>query len=235
MRSAVPPGTRNLRLEPLGGESSSKPVHVVKSTKTKVPSGIQPVPTINPDDLIGQTYLTKPQEDGQQYRAKIVHNIMDIASDGEQDDIQFLVSIDGAKADELIAYSDVLDYFNEQDEELDPAERIWKFREITAHEGPLKPGDPSYKGSKYNVFVEWEDGSKTSEPLSLIGKDDPVTVAQYGACNGLLDEPGWVRFKKLAKREKKMLRMVHQARLKSVRHAPIYQFGYCVPRTPKEA
>ena len=80
MQSAVPPGTRNLRLEPLGGESSSKPVHVVKSTKTKGPSGIQPVPTINSDDFTGRTYLTKPQEDGEQYRAKIVRKIVDIGN-----------------------------------------------------------------------------------------------------------------------------------------------------------
>ena len=32
-----------------------------------------------------------------------------------------------------------------------------------------------------------------------------------------------------------MLRMVPQARLKSVHRSPIYQFGYRVPRTPKEA
>ena len=35
VQSSVPPGTRNLRLEPLGGESSSKPVHVVMSTETR--------------------------------------------------------------------------------------------------------------------------------------------------------------------------------------------------------
>jgi len=32
------------------------------------------------------------------------------------------------------------------------------------HEDPLKPSDPSYKGSKYNVMIEWENGEVTSEP-----------------------------------------------------------------------
>ena len=32
-----------------------------------------------------------------------------------------------------------------------------------------------------------------------------------------------------------MVRMMNQAKLSSFRHAPIYQFGYGVPRTPQEA
>ena len=52
---------------------------------------------------------------------------------------------------------------------------------------------------------------------------------------GLLDTPGWKRFKKIAKRQKKLVPMVRQARLKSIRRAPIYQFGFRVPRNIKEA
>ena len=36
----------------------------------------------------------------------------------------------------------------------------------------------------------------------------------------LADLPGWKRFKTLVKREKKMLRMVNQAKLRSYNHAP---------------
>ena len=75
-----------------------KPVHVIKSTKPKGPSGIQLAPCINPDDLIGRTYLSKPQDEWQQYRAKIIRNIIDIGTERQTDAIQFLVSIDRAKA-----------------------------------------------------------------------------------------------------------------------------------------
>jgi hypothetical protein len=109
------------------------------------------------------------------------------------------------------------------------------FKDIVAHEGPLKPGDPSYKGSSYNVLVEWEDGSKTFEPLTTMGADSPVVCAMYGKRMGLLDQPGWKRFKNIAKREKKMLRMINQAKLQSFRRAPVYQFGYRVPRSAQEA
>ena len=58
-------------------------------------------------------------------------------------------------------------------------------------EGPLKPNDKHYKGSMYNVLVQWEDGSETYEPLAIIMKDDPVTCARYAMENDLLETSGW--------------------------------------------
>ena len=39
----------------------------------------------------------------------------------------------------------------------------------------LLASDPDWKGSKYNVQVEWETGEITFEPLSIIAADAPVT------------------------------------------------------------
>ena len=78
--------------------------------------------------------------------------------------------------------------------------------------------------------MEWENGEKTWEPLKIIGMDDPVTCALYGKEHKLLDEPGWKRFKKLAQRQKKMIRMVRQAKLNSFRTAVVYKYGFRVPR-----
>ena len=97
---------------------------------------------------------------------------------------------------------------------------VWKFRRIVAHEGPLIPSHPNYKGSTYNVMVEWEDGQVTSEPLSIIGADDPVTCTMYGNEHDLLDLPGWKWFKGIVKRQKKLLCMVKQAKLRSYCTAP---------------
>ena len=82
----------------------------------------------------------------------------------------------------------------------------------------------------YNVMVEWENGEITSEPLQLIAADDPVTCAIYGKDNGLLDLPGWKKFKSIAKRQKKFTRMVNQAKLKSYTRSPKYKYGFEVPR-----
>ena len=65
--------------------------------------------------------------------------------------------------------------------------------------------------------------------------DDPVTFALYAKEQGLLDKPGWKRLKGIARRDKKMIRMLNQSRLKSFRRAPIYKNGFRVPRTPEEA
>jgi len=43
------------------------------------------------------------------------------------------------------------------------------------------------------------------------------------------------RFKKLATREKQLLRLVRQAKMHSYKSAPQYKFGYCIPATYDEA
>jgi len=49
---------------------------------------------------------------------------------------------------------------------------------INAHEDPLKPSDPSYKGSKFNVMINRKMGRLSLNP-SIIAADDPVTCAIY--------------------------------------------------------
>jgi hypothetical protein len=62
-----------------------------------------------------------------------------------------------------------------------------------------------------------------------------VTCTVYACKHGLLEEEGWKRFKGIAKREKKMLRMVNQSHIKVTRSAPRYKFGYCLPCNYDEA
>jgi hypothetical protein len=106
---------------------------------------------------------------------------------------------------------------------------------IVGHGHPFRTSGPEYKGSGYNVLVEWENGEIMSEPLNVFGKDDPVTCAVYARERGLLEEERWKRFKGIAKREKKMLRMVNQSRIKATRNAPRYKFGYHIPCNYDEA
>jgi hypothetical protein len=68
---------------------------------------------------------------------------------------------------------------------------FWNFKCIVSHEGPFRASDPEYKGSRYNILVEWENGEITSEPLNIFGKDDPVTCTVYAHEHGLLEEEGW--------------------------------------------
>ncbi|MEL7196229.1 MAG: reverse transcriptase domain-containing protein [Bacteroidota bacterium] len=194
------------------------------------------IPVFSPSDLVGRTFLMDEQEDGQRLRARIIEAIEDHETSVEQNPtkIRFRCSLEGGNLDameELIAYNEVVDYITRDDE----TDIVWKFKRIVAHEGPLSKNDHSYKGSKYNVMIEWENGEKTSEPLSILAKDDPVTCAIYARENDLLDLDGWKQFRKIAMRKQTFDRQVNQAKLRSYRRTPKYMFGYQVPHDYKEA
>ena len=160
-------------------EGEPKPiVEVIKSLSAKGESDRISMITFKPDDLINQMFLTEPDEHGQHFRAKIVQKIVEHEGSLQQEPehVKFLVSVEGSKADEIMAYNDIMEYLEETLSD-DSNEQMWRFKDIIAHEGPLKPSDPSYKGSQYNVLVVWEDGSRTYEPLHIIGADCPVICA----------------------------------------------------------
>ncbi|KAG7351166.1 hypothetical protein IV203_010526 [Nitzschia inconspicua] len=75
--------------------------------------------------------------------------------------------------EDLLTYNQILDYLNRDME--NPV--LWKYKKIVSHQGPLKQGDKDYKGSAWNVLLEWETGEVTAEPLNIIAKDDPITCA----------------------------------------------------------
>ena len=96
---------------------------------------------------------------------------------------------------------------NAQDHDMGMDQELYRFRAIIGHQGPLLASDPDWKGSKYNVQVEWETGEITFEPLSIIAADDPVTCAAYAKENDLLALEGWCRFRRLAKKDKVLARI----------------------------
>ena len=128
-------------------------------------------------------------EDGNQHCARIVQAIEECDEEIGKQYLKFFVKYDNSdKANEIIAYNDIICYVNKEIDR-DDDEEVWHFKRISAHQGPLTTKHPAYKGSKYNVQVEWEDGSVMYEPLCTIATDDPVTCAVYAKNNGLLDVP----------------------------------------------
>ena len=174
----------------------------------------------DPDELIGRTYLMDKEENGERFRAKIVSKIIEQHENAQQGlkdlgKIKFLVNIEN-QPDQIVDYNTVIDHITSQlEDEQSPEEVYHKFKAIVGHQGPLQSSHPDYKNSSYNVMVEWEDGSKTYEPLTQMIADDPVTCALYAKEQGLLDKPGWKRLKGIARRDKKMIRMLNQSSLKS--------------------
>ena len=217
VRSAHSDSDSNRRIDLLGGEKTPMAKTIVKSRHDDPTDGETKqadMPIFKPTDLVGRTFLLEPQEDGQQHRARIVEAIEDHETDLEKNPtrIKFKCSVNNEQYEEILTYADVLRHI-EQDED---STIVWKFRRITAHEGPLQKNHPNYKGSTWNIMVEWENGEITSEPLSILASDDPVTCAIYARDNGLLELDGWKRFKRITKRDKKMLRMVTSTKLSRI-------------------
>ncbi|KAG7345262.1 reverse transcriptase RNA-dependent DNA polymerase [Nitzschia inconspicua] len=169
-------------------------------------------------------------------REKLRETIIEaIANSGgkstKDENTEFRLAYEKSDIEEVLTYQQIMEYLDEDERN----QRVWKFNCISGHQGPLKQCDPGYKGSSFNVMIEWENGEVTTEPLNIIAEDDPVTCAIYALDNDLLDTPGWMRFKKLARRQKKLFWMANQAKLRSFRTAPRYIYGIEIPRDYQHA
>ena len=241
VRTATDVLTMNKRVDPPSGENYQPP-SVIKSRSKESDEVIDEngepqtrfyqLPLVDTSDLIGRTFLTE-QEDGQMHRARIVSLIEDHDGNVENnlERMRFKCSVNDDKYEEILTYNQIMDHIEQSEEDA----VVWRFKRIAGHEGPLTKNHPMWRGSTYNVRVEWENGEITDEPLTTIAADDPVTCAIYAKNNDLLDVPGWKRFKSIAKRQKHMFRMANQAKLRSFRLAPKYKYGFEIPRDYKHA
>jgi hypothetical protein len=125
-------------------------------------------------ELVGRTFLMDPQDDGQ----RTVDLVKDHQSKLRKLDHhhKFRISVNDDQYEEVITYNELMDFI-QKNEENDAI--VWRFWQIVRHQGPLLHSDPDYKDSKFNVMVEWENGETTTEPLSVIAADNPVTCAIY--------------------------------------------------------
>ena len=271
-RSAVRPkksSTPNHRLAPHGGEVSASsdpsedmnssgsplgspegysaerktPTVFIRSRDEENPSGSKSMPTFDPSDLIGRTFLLPPEENGEMHRAKVTRQVVEIIDqdNGQRvENINFILDIGNGKVEELISYNQLLEHLeNAQDHDMGMDQELYRFRAIIGHQGPLFASDPDWKGSKYNVQVEWETGEITFEPLSIIAADDPVTCAAYAKAyakkNDLLALEGWRRFRSLAKKDKVLAGAIKQSKIRQVRRSQTYMFGYLIPKNYMDA
>jgi hypothetical protein len=109
------------------------------------------------------------------------------------------------KSDDIFSYNPILDFIERDNLDFaSDTEQRYRFCCITVHQGRLCTSNKDYKGSTYNVLVEWESGEITYQLLDLIGNIDPVTCAEYAMHSGLLDMPGWKQFWHLVKLKRRL-------------------------------
>ena len=159
---------------PLGLSEGSSPKQktptvFIWSRDEENPAGSKPTPTIDPTELIGRTFLLPPEENGERHRAKVSREgveIIDQKNGHRVENINFILDIGDGKVEELISYNQLLEHLeNSQNNDMGMDQELLKFRSIIGHQGPLAATYPDWKGSKYNVPVEWETGEITYEPL----------------------------------------------------------------------
>jgi len=233
---AVDPAAINQRADQVSDGEPNEESDIPSSINTDGTSAdeVPQLHLLDYSDLIGRSFLLDA-ENGERTRAR-VQEVVDAVEDHEystqldRGHVKFKVSV-GDKYEDIMTYDQII---SKIEQELD-GDVVWKFKRIVSHEGPLTKNHDNYKGSLYNVMVEWENGEISSEPLSIIAADDPVTCAIYGRDNNLLELDGWKRFKRIASRQKQLFRMANQAKLRSYNSAPKFKYGFEVPRDYKHA
>jgi hypothetical protein len=78
---------------------------------------LAPPPIVDPDELIGCTFLMDAQPDGSQFRARIVNMIEDhdYKLENNKDQIKFLLSTNEDTSEEIITYNQLLYYLAKYD------------------------------------------------------------------------------------------------------------------------
>ena len=177
-----------------GDREKGKTTLPIVSTGDLVAPGVDPseveLPKFAPDELIGLNFL-RQTPDGQRVWAQVLQKVNDFESLNHKN-LKFLLKLGDGDLEELIGYNELSHIIEQQVEaENDNPDNPWMFKEILNHSGPLRPSDPTYKGSSWNVRVLWDDGSETDVPLGSVIDDDAITDANYAVKNDLISRPGW--------------------------------------------
>ena len=174
---------------------------------------IHDTPIIDPDDLIGYTFVKDYH--GTPQRAEVKEKL--------DENGNFLIEFVNGGED-LMNYNDLINIFNAHDQD---GEKLWTYDKILDHR--------RVKGEQYEVKVLWDTGDVTWEPMKVLKEDDKITLASYARERGLLDEPGWKWARRFTKNPKKFIRMAKIFASQTRNHGTKYKYGIKVPKDYKEA
>ena len=227
---------RQLRPTPSDGNTSVPVEAPVLTSIQDFYEELLNLPKFAPEELIGMTFLKDPpHSDGEPMRAKVVRQIMDRDAENHQQ-IKFLLAMGDGELEELIEYNRLCDLITEQMQPTSAGDgNLQTFKGVLDHQGPLKRHDPKYKGSQWNVLIDWDDGTQTWEPLNLMGKYDEITIAKYAQDNDLLNKPGWKFLRGTAKRQRLLHVALNAIKRRKDPNQVRYKFGVRLPRNYPEA
>ena len=111
------------------------------------------MPILDSSGIICCTFLMPPQEYDQKFRVRIVKIIYYHETKITEDPghTRFICSINDDRYEYIISYNDIINHItNQEDENI-----VCKSKCIVAHEVSINESHRNYKGSCYNVMVEW--------------------------------------------------------------------------------
>ena len=129
---------------PLGSSEGNSPKQktptvFIRSRDEENPSGSKSMPTFDPTDLIGRTFLLPPEENGERHRAKVTRKVVEIIEqeNGHRvDNINIILDIGNGKVEEIISNNQLLEHLeNAQNNDMGMDQELFKFRAINPHQG----------------------------------------------------------------------------------------------------
>ena len=112
------------------------------------------------------------------------------------------------------------------------------YMEVQGNCWPSK--SPLTHSQRLQGFIIWSGqfvgkGETSTESLSLIAANDPLSCAIYSKKNKFIDLPRWKRLKELAKRPGQLFRLINQVKFWKFGNKTKFNYGFEIPRNHKHA
>ena len=153
---------------------------IVRSRATD--KGIEP-PVVDIKGLLGRTFISNPDDNGEQQRAKIIQVTPTVkrTPDGKDAIVRFKCKHGNRMFEEVLSYNKMLEWCNRDVDRDD----MFKIDGIISHrKAKLKDST-----GPWEVLVKWSSGQATWNCLNLTYTDDPMSVTMCAIKNNLLDLP----------------------------------------------
>jgi len=92
---------------------------------------------VDPQDLVGHTFLLDEQDDGQHFRTKIVECVTNHDEWNQTDPkhVRFRCTVNDDQYEDIIMYNELMDYIQRNAEN---DETLWHFKHLSGHQGLLR-------------------------------------------------------------------------------------------------
>ena len=112
------------------------------------PDNPPPMYIINLDDLLGRTFLLPMDENGERKRATIYENVKDLCQQqvSREDQLRFKLKIDGDQLDDLISYSQLMEYLEDKTDTGPLEDGFYRFKCIKDNKGPYTSSEVDWGG-----------------------------------------------------------------------------------------